>query len=256
MSENKVKFVEKIKTNKKFRTQFIGIAIACAVVLATGITVPTVMHNNKIKAEQAQETSSTEAVSETTTAEATTLPDGIETVINEDNGTTAIVGVTDENGNYVYTTVPTTAKIEETTKKAENSGTTKAPNTTKKPTATKPATTAQTVEQTTQWLWTEADLQDVVNQAKAYATSKGIVIDSSLSEVGTTWLNPVTTDWCRSKARAIQGVKYQIDEAYNDACKNGYDPSWGPFSINIFYKPWNSIATYPEDTCWGIYVVM
>ena len=256
MSENKVKFVEKLKTNKKFRTQFIGIAVACVVVLATGITVPTVMHNNKIKAEQAQETSSTEAVSETTTAEATTLPDGIETVINEDNGTTAIVGVTDENGNYVYTTVPTTAKIEETTKKAENSGATKAPNTTKKPTATKPATTAQTVEQTTQWLWTEADLQDVVNQAKAYAISKGFVINSSLTEVGTTWDNPLTTDWCRSKARAIQNVKYQIDTAYKWAEDEGVANAGIPLEINIFYKPWNSIAPYPEDTCWGIYVVV
>ena len=226
------RIVCKLKTNKKFRTQFIGIAVACVVVIVLAIAIPVKIHNSKIDVQPIEAESASNAEYDITL---TTAPQ---------------VELTTEEITEAPTETPTEAPTQAsaTTKSVTKASTTKS--------VTKPATTAQTVEQTTQWLWTEADLQDVVNQAKAYATSKGIVIDSSLSEVGTTWLNPVTTDWCRSKARAIQGVKYQIDEAYNDACKNGYDPSWGPFSINIFYKPWNSIATYPEDTCWGIYVVV
>lgn len=248
------RLIEKLKNDGKFKTRFACITVACVVIVATGITVPVVMHNNKIAAEEVA-ISTGEPASETTVAETTTLPDGIKTVINEENGTTSIVGVTDADGNYVYTTVPETTSlpVETTAPKAANPATTKT-STTKKPTNNaKPAATASPQTTAPQFMWTEADLQYVVNQAQAYAKSKGFKIYPQLTEEGTSWANPVTTDWCRDRDRALQSVKFQVDECYNLAVSQGALND--TIGLNIFYKEWHSIAPYPEDVCWGIYVV-
>lgn len=89
---------EKLKNDKKFKARFATLTVAGVIVIATAITVPTVVHNNKIKAEE--NTSSVTLWAEPET-ETTTLPDGVETTVDAEGH---VVPVTDESGNFVYTT--------------------------------------------------------------------------------------------------------------------------------------------------------
>ena len=89
---------EKLKNDKKFKARFATLTVAGVIVIATAITVPTVVHNNKIKAEENTTNVAVQAEPET---ETTTLPDGVETTVDAEGH---IVPVTDESGNFVYTT--------------------------------------------------------------------------------------------------------------------------------------------------------
>lgn len=89
---------EKLKNDKKFKARFATLTVAGVIVIATAITVPTVVHNNKIKAEENTTNVAVQAEPET---ETTTLPNGIETTVDAEGH---VVPVTDESGNFVYTT--------------------------------------------------------------------------------------------------------------------------------------------------------
>ena len=89
---------EKLKNDKKFKARFATLTVAGVIVIATAITVPTVVHNNKIKAEENTTNVAVQAEPET---ETTTLPDGVETTVDAEGH---VVPVTDESGNFVYTT--------------------------------------------------------------------------------------------------------------------------------------------------------
>lgn len=104
-NESVERFKERIKTDKKFKTEFTTIMVTSVVVIATAITVPTVVHNNKIKA---KEDTSVPIVAETET-ETVTIPDGVETTVDEQGN---VVAVTNENGEYVYTTAVTQTEPE------------------------------------------------------------------------------------------------------------------------------------------------
>ena len=86
---------EKLKNDKKFKARFATLTVAGVIVVATAITVPTVVHNNKIKAEENTTNVAVQAEPET---ETTTLPDGIETTVDAEGH---VVPVTDESGNFV-----------------------------------------------------------------------------------------------------------------------------------------------------------
>lgn len=108
---------EKLKNDKKFKARFATLTVAGVIVIATAITVPTVVHNNKIKAEENTTNVAVQAEPET---ETTTLPDGIETTVDAEGH---VVPVTDESGNFVYTTATpetTIAAIENTAANVNN----------------------------------------------------------------------------------------------------------------------------------------
>lgn len=242
---SKLNIKMRLKEDAKFRNVFIGITFACVLIIAVAVIIPISIHNKNSK-KTGVEISSTEITDEIeSTAETTTLPDGIETTITEDNGTTTIVGITDANGNFVPTTVTQTTVNEtvNTTTPKQNNTTTKKPsgNTTK---ATTKATTVAPAP--AKFEWTQADVDEVVAEAKAYARNKGFTINSSKTDVDTSWGNPVGTDWCSSKEKATQNLHYQIDEWYN-----GVLSDFGEFvegsSINIYVK---NCGSY-----WKIYVV-
>lgn len=62
--------------------------------------------------------------------------------------------------------------------------------------------------------WTQADVDAAVAEAKRYAKSKGLVIDSTLTASGTSWSSPIDTrlDY---KTNASVDLHYQIDRFYN-----------------------------------------
>lgn len=276
-NESVERFKERIKTDKKFKTQFATVMVASVVVVATAITVPTVIHNNKIKA---KEDTSAPIVAETET-ETVTIPDGVETTVDVQGN---VVAVTNENGEYVYTTAVTqtepkteTETPKETSKQQDAS----------KPAANKPqnkknngssnknnggnkgnaGNTGGSNNNEVQQDWrpvTEADVKSIVEEARAYAKSKGFVIDTSMTEVGTSWgpetgiLYKFSPKW---RAKYLEDLRYEVDSIYKTmrdvngswaVTENGkvvrghnvnfegrsFNELWAedPATINIFYK--------------------
>lgn len=270
---------EKLKNDKKFKARFATLTVAGVIVVATAITVPTVVHNNKIKAEENTTNVAVQAEPET---ETTTLPDGVETTVDAEGH---VVPVTDESGNFVYTTATpetTIAAIESTAANVNNntnntaggnkgsSGNTGSSN--NKSTGGKKNTggnktnsgnknnsgnkgnsgasnsSGGSQQQGTRPV-TEADVKAIVEEAKAYARNKyGFVIDSSLTEVGTSW-GPETGILAKfddaRKAKYSKDLRDEIDGVYkggrqdfSELSDEEYAELWKkhPARMNIFYK--------------------
>lgn len=275
---------EKLKNDKKFKARFATLTVAGVIVIATAITVPTVVHNNKIKAEENTTNVAVQAEPET---ETTTLPDGVETTVDAEGH---VVPVTDESGNFVYTTATpetTIAAIESTAANVNNNtnntagGNTGSSSNTgssnnkstggKKNTSGNKSTggnktnsgnknnsgnkgnsggsnsSGGSQQQGTRPV-TEADVKAIVEEAKAYARSKGFVIDSSMTEVGTSWGPETgigydfTPEW---KAKYSKDLRDRIDSTYKllrEDWSEMSDEEYAeyrakkPAHINIFYK--------------------
>lgn len=268
---------EKLKNDKKFKARFATLTVAGVIVVATAITVPTVVHNNKIKAEENTTNVAVQAEPET---ETTTLPDGVETTVDAEGH---VVPVTDESGNFVYTTATpetTIAAIESTAANVNNntnntaggnkgsSGNTGSSN--NKSTGGKKNTggnktnsgnknnsgnkgnsgasnsSGGSQQQGTRPV-TEADVKAIVEEAKAYARSKGFVIDSSLTEVGTSW-GPeigITKEFEPGDDKLYaEHLRDRIDSTYRIQKANFTDEEWKKIqsehpeaiALNIFYK--------------------
>ncbi len=269
---------EKLKNDKKFKARFATLTVAGVIVIATAITVPTVVHNNKIKAEENTTNVAVQAEPET---ETTTLPDGVETTVDAEGH---VVPVTDESGNFVYTTATpetTIAAIESTAANVNNntnntaggnkggSGNTGSSN--NKSTGGKKNTggnktnsgnknnsgnkgnsggsnsSGGSQQQGTRPV-TEADVKAIVEEAKAYARSKGFVIDSSMTEVGTSWgpelgitkeFEPGDNKLYAKQLRDRTDSTYELlREDWSEMSDEEYAEyrAKKPAHINIFYK--------------------
>lgn len=264
---------EKLKNDKKFKARFATLTVAGVIVVATAITVPTVVHNNKIKAEENTTNVAVQAEPET---ETTTLPDGVETTVDAEGH---VVPVTDESGNFVYTTATpetTIAAIESTAANVNNNTNNTAGgnkgSSNNKSTGGKKNTggnktnsgnknnsgnkgnsggsnsSGGSQQQGTRPV-TEADVKAIVEEAKAYARNKyGFVIDSSLTEVGTSW-GPETGILAKfddaRKAKYSKDLRDEIDGVYKGGRQDfsklsdeEYAELWKkhPARMNIFYK--------------------
>lgn len=270
---------EKLKNDKKFKARFATLTVAGVIVIATAITVPTVVHNNKIKAE---ENTTNVAVQAEPKTETTTLPDGVETTVDAEGH---VVPVTDESGNFVYTTATpetTIAAIESTAANVNNNtnntaggnkgSSSNTGSSNNKSTGGKKNTggnktnsgnknnsgnkgnsggsnsSGGSQQQGTRPV-TEADVKAIVEEAKAYARNKyGFVIDSSLTEVGTSW-GPETGILAKfddaRKAKYSKDLRDEIDGVYkggrqdfSELSDEEYAELWKkhPARMNIFYK--------------------
>ena len=269
---------EKLKNDKKFKARFATLTVAGVIVVATAITVPTVVHNNKIKAEENTTNVAVQAEPET---ETTTLPDGVETTVDAEGH---VVPVTDESGNFVYTTATpetTIAAIESTAANVNNNtnntaggnkgSSSNTGSSNNKNTGGKKSTGGNKTnsgnkgnsgnkntgnsgggQQQGSRPVTEADVKAIVEEAKSYARSKGFVIDSSMTEVGTSW-GPETGILAKfddaHKAKYSKDLRDEIDGVYKDIRYGGWcadlsDEEWEKMvkehpeglSLNIFYK--------------------
>lgn len=273
---------EKLKNDKKFKARFATLTVAGVIVIATAITVPTVVHNNKIKAEENTTNVAVQAEPET---ETTTLPDGVETTVDAEGH---VVPVTDESGNFVYTTATpetTIAAIDNTAVENNNANNDNAGgnkgsssntgSSNNKSTGGKKNTggnktnsgnknnsgnkgnsggsnsSGGSQQQGTRPV-TEADVKAIVEEAKAYARSKGFVIDSSMTEVGTSW-GPeigITKEFEPGDDKLYaEHLRDRIDSTYKNIRYGGWcadlsDEEWEKMvkehpeglSLNIFYK--------------------
>lgn len=264
---------EKLKNDKKFKARFATLTVAGVIVVATAITVPTVVHNNKIKAEESTTNVAVQAEPET---ETTTLPDGVETTVDAEGH---VVPVTDESGNFVYTTATpetTIAAIDNTAVENNNANNDNAGGNKGSSSNTGSSNNKSTGGNKTnsgnknnsgnkgnsggsnssgggnnQQSWrpvTEADVKAIVEEAKAYARSKGFVIDSSMTEVGTSW-GPeigITKEFEPGDDKLYaEHLRDRIDSTYkggrqdfSELSDEEYAELWKkhPARMNIFYK--------------------
>lgn len=270
---------EKLKNDKKFKARFATLTVAGVIVVATAITVPTVVHNNKIKAEENTTNVAVQAEPET---ETTTLPDGVETTVDAEGH---VVPVTDESGNFVYTTATpetTIAAIDNTAVENNNANNDNAGgnkgsssntgSSNNKSTGGKKNTGGNKTnsgnknnsgnkgnsggsnssggsQQQGSRTVTEADVKAIVEEAKAYARNKyGFVIDSSLTEVGTSW-GPeigITKEFEPGDDKLYaEHLRDRIDSTYkggrqdfSELSDEEYAELWKkhPARMNIFYK--------------------
>lgn len=170
-NESVERFRERIKTDKKFKTEFTTIMVASVVVVATAITVPTVIHNNKIKAEE----NTVAPIIVQGENEIESLTEEAESTANEESQPTSEVSETENT----ETKKPTEKKAQESKKNSSN---------------TKPKQeTGTTSPQTAEHVWTQAEVDAIVTEIKQYAINKGFRIDDSMTTQGTSWNNPANT---------------------------------------------------------------
>lgn len=244
MSNKFQDFKTKLQENRKFQIQFVSVVAACVVVLACAITIPVAVHTSNVRkaAENVGEASTSDIAvteemseSETTANEATTLADETLTTAAP---TSAIADVENK-------TTPNSNNNSNGGGSGTKGGSSGSSN--NKPTTTKPVTTTkkETTTEDDKWNWTQADVDATVAEVRRYAISKGFAIDSSLTEVGTSWDNPVDTS-VDAKTRGVGNLKYQVDRLYNVAIKRfGYVPEGS--RLNVFSI---NCGNY-----WEIYVV-
>lgn len=235
-------FAEKLKTDKKMRTAVISTCVGAVIVIATAIVVPVTLHNRPPVEQDAAQVAVSNDLS---TEEDTTVASKPET---EEITAEATEQITDAP------TVP----AEKSTAKAKPSGSTGANGTSaqkpsndvenKAPAKPQEKTPETTLPQKKQW--TQAEVDALVAEMKAYAKNRGFIIDSALTTVGTSWRSPSVTESAEDKIRSQ--LKYHIDESYDSVVDSlGYFPE-NMATINIVTQQYMDSDGYTQ---WEIYVV-
>lgn len=232
-NESVERFKERIKTDKKFKTEFTTIMVASVVVIATAITVPTVIHNNKIKVEE----NTVAPIIVQGENEIESLTEETESTANEESQPASEVSETENT----ETKKPTEKKAQESKKNSSNT----------KPKQETVTTSPQNVE-ITEGSWTQAEIDSLVAEIKAYAQSRGFTINPNLTTKGTSWSNPVHSGEVKEKTKS--DLTYQVDFVYNLAVGQvGHFPEGAELNVIAEIDPvWSAAA---EEICWAIYVV-
>lgn len=243
-------FLEKLKNNQKTQAAVICSVVGAVLVLTAAVTIPVALRN-RVKVEAEAESAAITAEAEITEPASATITEPETEVTSE------------------ITTEPTTA---ETTAQAANNagagnntpantnkggGSNKSgglDNSAQKPNGgsssggqsqQKPPAQNETPVQSNENKWTQAEVNSLVAEIKAYARSKGFTINENLTTQGTSWSNPVHTGINKAKTKA--DLKYDIDFVYNLVVQQvGHFPEGA--ELNVIAKP------YAENE-WEIYVV-
>lgn len=231
--------LEKFKSDKKFRNTVLCSVIGLILVIAVSVAVPIGVHNSNIKkatiSEQAASTepetiteNETEPESETTSAEVTEQEPTEATTVEASK-------VSPPNTNKSSSSDKSSPAKEKPTQKQSGSKSNTKPK--------QETVTAST--QTTEHVWTQAEVDELVNEALVYARKRGFTINSNLTTVGTSWRTPATT--YLPKARIQSRLKYLIDQSYDGVvnCLGYFDPK---AEINV-------LAIQCAENEWEIYVV-
>lgn len=241
--------LEKFKSDKKFRNTVLSSVIGLILVIAVSVAVPIGVHNSNIKkatiSEQAASTEpetinkiETEPESETTSAEVTEQETTEATTVEASK-------VSPPNTTKSSSSDKSSPAKEKPTKKQSGSKSNTKP---KQETGT---TSPQNVE-ITEGSWTQAEIDSLVAEIKAYAKSRGFTINPNLTTKGTSWSNPVHSGEFKEKTKS--DLTYQVDFVY-DLCTQdfGYFPEGAELNVIAEIDPvWSAAA---EEICWAIYVV-
>ena len=108
-----------------------------------------------------------------------------------------------------------------------------------------PSTTVPATNTSSQW--TQAEVDALVSEIKAYAQSKGFAINPSKGKVGTTWPNPIHAGKDKSKTKA--DLKETVDFFCGLAIEELGSVTG---SINVFAEKYTDSNGLPQ---WEVYVV-
>lgn len=236
-------FAEKLKSDKKARAVVICASFAAVALIAAAIAIPVVIHNNRIpkEAQAAQTTPPSELTTqEVSTTQAVTVPETAESTEPPTTAPTTAASVSNSGQNSKPTS--------DTTKKS-SSGSSGASSSTPKPNTGSSNQKPVTATQAQGHQWTQAEVDAIIAETKAYATSKGFKINSSLSTAGTSWRNPANTE--SSLEQVKSRLTYLIDESYQSVIDSlGYFDERA--EINVLAKKYTDSNGHAQ---WEIYVV-
>ena len=235
-------FAEKLKSDKKTRTVVICTSLAAVALIVAAIAIPVVIHNNRIpkEAQAAQTTTSSELTThEVSTTQAVTVPETAESTEPPTTAPTTAAGVSKSRQNSKPTS--------NTTKKSA-SGSSGASSSTPKPNTGSSNQKPVTATQAQGHQWTQAEVDAIIAETKAYAQSKGFAINPNKGKTGTTWSTPILTEWntiARVKADCVYDVDFFCERAIEElGSVTG--------SINVFAEKYTDSNGLPQ---WEIYVV-
>lgn len=234
-------FAEKLKSDKKARAVVICTSLAAVALIAAAIAIPVVIHNNRIlkEAQAAQTTTPSELTTqEVSTTQAVTVPETAESTEPPTTAPTTAAGVSKSRQNSKPTS--------DTTKKSA-SGSSGASSSTPKPNTGSSNQKPVTATQAQSSQWTQAEVDVLVSEIKAYAQSKGFAINPSKGKVGTTWPNPIHAGKDKSKTKA--DLKETVDFFCGLAIEELGSVTG---SINVFAEKYTDSNGLPQ---WEIYVV-
>ena len=234
-------FAEKLKSDKKTRTVVICTSLAAVALIVAAIAIPVVIHNNRIpkEAQAAQTTTPSELTThEVSTTQAVTVPETAESTEPPTTAPTTAAGVSKSRQNSKPTS--------DTTKKSA-SGSSGASSSTPKPNTGSSNQKPVTATQVQSSQWTQAEVDALVSEIKAYAQSKGFAINPSKGKVGTTWPNPIHAGKDKSKTKA--DLKETVDFFCGLAIEELGSVTG---SINVFAEKYTDSNGLPQ---WEVYVV-
>lgn len=243
--------LEKFKSDKKFRNTVLCSVIGLILVIAVSVAVPIGVHNSNIKkatiSEQAASTepetiteNETEPESETTSAEVTEQETAEATTVEASK-------VSPPNTNKSSSSDKSSSAKGKPTQKQSGSKSNTKPK----------QETVTTLPQTTEHVWTQAEVDAIVTEIKQYAINKGFRIDDSMTTQGTSWNNPANTSWYswagdKAVSKVKSDLKEEIEWNYNDVINEVGYFSEDVIGINIVVQM--CYGTYGEPA-WEIYVV-
>lgn len=245
-------FAEKLKSDKKARAVVICTSLAAVALIAAAIAIPVVIHNNRIpkEAQAAQTTTPSELTTrEVSTTQAVTVPETAESTEPPTTAPTTAASVSNSGQNSKPTS--------DTTKKS-SSGSSGASSSTPKPNTGSSNQKPVTATQAQGHQWTQAEVDEVIAETKAYAISKGFKINSNMTIQGTSWNNPINTSWysylgSEAVTKVKSRLKEEIDWNYNQVVNEiGYFPK-DLIGINVVSL--TGVDHYYDIQVWEIYVV-
>ena len=232
-------FAEKLKSDKKTRAVVICTSLAAVALIAAAIAIPVVIHSRIPKEAQAAQTSPSELTTqEVSTTQAVTVPETAESTEPPTTAPTTAASVSNSGQNSKPTS--------DTTKKS-SSGSSGASSSTPKPNTGSSNQKPVTATQAQGHQWTQAEVDALVSEIKAYAQSKGFAINPSKGKVGTTWPNPIHAGKDKSKTKA--DLKETVDFFCGLAIEELGSVTG---SINVFAEKYTDSNGLPQ---WEIYVV-
>ena len=243
-------FLEKLKNNQKTQAAVICSVVGAVLVLTAAVTIPVALRN-RVKVEAEAESAAITAEAEITDSSSVTITEP-ETEVTSEITTESITAETtaqaaNNNAGAGKNTPADTNKGSGANKSGGSDSSAQKPNNgpSGAQSQQKPPAQNETPVQSNENKWTQAEVNSLVAEIKAYARSKGFTINENLTTQGTSWSNPVHTGINKAKTKA--DLKYDIDFVYNLVVQQvGHFPEGA--ELNVIAKP------YAENE-WEIYVV-
>ena len=243
------KFIEKLKADKKVQTAVICGCVGAVTVLAAAITIPITLNHISVKKQAAQAAVSTESVTAeiTTAAQSVTEPEttqSVEATTTAPNTSAANSNSSSSGGSGSNSSKSSGGSKSSSTKSSGGSSSKSQSSGSQKP-ASKPADKPAQTQPAP--VWTQAEVDALVAEIKAYAQSKGFAINPAKGKQGTTWSNPIHAG--KDKAKTKADLKEDVDFFCERSIAELGSVTG---SINVFAEKYTDGDGLPQ---WEVYVV-